>query len=80
MQKRCELLGEKEEGCKDIRLPLSGIVKPLDQLPAVILPVSAADEIDPVFLCGDAGSLDVHCQNILSAAKAGKGILIGVAC
>ncbi len=79
MKKRCELLGEQKEGRQDVRLCVAGIVKPLDQLPAAILPVAAADEIDPVFLCGDSCCLNIHSQNILSAAEAGKGILIGVA-
>ena len=67
-------LGEKKKRSQNIRFSVAVIVKPLDQLPAVILPVAAANQINAV-LCGrETGCFNIHGKNTLSSAKTGKRV------
>ena len=67
-------LGEKKKRSQNIRFSVAVIVKPLDQLPAVILPVAAANQINAV-LCGrETGRFNIHGKNTLSSSKTGKRV------
>ena len=58
-----------EKGVKQFSLSLTGIGKPLDQLPAKSVMVHAANEVELRGIAGKAGGLNIEKQQILSGAN-----------